>query len=303
MHYHPGRTAASIFSLALAALWLGAGWCGIPRLTAAEAGKSARPDPFQGQSTESAKQSAISIIPLEKLDVQGRAKVHAVLSNITVFRRLPVRVIDCDPDLYLFAVRHPDVVVNIWEVLKLSQLELKQTAEDKFTLKETSGTTAEMEFLYHGHDVNILYAEGTYDGSAITKPVKGRALFVLKSGYVRETDGRYYVTSRLDVFLSIEPGAVEVVTKVLSPLLSSTADNNFTQTVSFVGSLSRTTEVNARGVERMASHLERVQPQVRDEFAALAEQISKKPSAALLRQALADKPPPMALEKSEAKKR
>ena len=34
-------------------------------------------------------------------------KVDAVLANVALFRRMPVRVIPCDPDLYLFLVRHP----------------------------------------------------------------------------------------------------------------------------------------------------------------------------------------------------
>ena len=50
---------------------------------------------------------------------------------------------------------------------------------------------------------------------------------VLKTGYVRETDGRYYVTSRLDTFLSVERGGVELLTKTLHPLVGNIADNNF----------------------------------------------------------------------------
>ena len=56
----------------------------------------------QAQTSEAVKQSAIQMLPLDKLDAEGRAKVRNVLSNITIFRRLPVRVVDCDPDLYLF---------------------------------------------------------------------------------------------------------------------------------------------------------------------------------------------------------
>src|SRR3989304_3152753 len=98
-----------------------------------------RPDPFPGRSSDSVRLSAIQSLPLDKLDAQGRAKVHAVLANITVFRRMPVRVIDCDPDLYLFLARHPDVKNNIGKALKISQLELKQTGPERFRLKEDTG--------------------------------------------------------------------------------------------------------------------------------------------------------------------
>jgi hypothetical protein len=266
-----------IFSLAIY-------FCSFAALQAqSDSSKTSRPDLLQGNSSESARLGAIQALPLDKLDAQGRAKVHAVLANITIFRRMPVRVVDCDPDLYLFLVRHPDVVINIWNTLKISQLQLKQTGPEAFRLIEESGIMANLEYIYSSHDMHLIYAEGIYDGLTFGRQVRGSGVFCLKSGYIRETDGRYYVTSRLDAFISVEPSAVEIVAKALHPLLGFTADNNFTQTIAFVGSLSRTTEQNSRSMQRMATQLNNVQPDVRVQFAKLAEKISEKPSSLALR--------------------
>jgi hypothetical protein len=243
-----------------------------------------RSDLMQGSSSQSARLSAIQSLPLDKLDTQGRAKAHAVLSNVTIFRRMPSRVIDCDPDMYLFLVRHPDVVVNIWNVLKISQLQLKQTGPEEFRLTEDAGLHADIEYLYSSHDTHLFYADGYYEGSTFNRRIKGSGLFLLKSGYIRETDGRYYISSRLDAFISIEPSAVEMVAKALHPLLGATADNNFGQTIAFAGSLSRTTEMNPKTVQKLATQLKGVQPEVRDRLLKLAEQISEKPGAVALRE-------------------
>jgi hypothetical protein len=248
-----------------------------------ESSKSSRSEYYQGRSSDSLRQDAIAALPMDKLDVQGRTKVHAVLANATIFRRLPTRVIDCDPDLYLFLVRHPDVVIGTWNTLKLSQLQLKQTGPEKFRLKEESGITADLEYLYNSHNIQLIYADGVYEGSTFGRKVKGTGIFLLKSGYVRETDGRYYITSRLDAFISIEPSAVELVAKVLHPIFGATADNNFIQTVAFMGSLSRNAEQNYRSIQRLASKMNNVQPDVRDQFSQLAETISEKPSSVLQR--------------------
>jgi hypothetical protein len=269
---------------AVAACWAMC-FCGFAAGIAQADAKPAAFDPMQGHSGQSVRQSAMQILPVDKLDAEGRAKVHAVLANVTIFRRMPVRVIDCDPDLYLFLVRHPDVVVNIWNVLKISQLQLRQTAPGAFRLKEESGITADLQYLYSSHDMHLIYAEGYYEGPMFGRLVKGSGLFLLKSGYIRETDGRYYISSRLDAFISIEPSAVEVVAKVLNPVIGATADNNFVQTVAFAGSLSRTTELNPRSVARLASQLGGLQPDVREQFTKLAEQIAKKPAAVFLREA------------------
>ncbi len=242
--------------------------------TAAEPPATPKSAPFEATTSLAARQDAIEAIPLDKLDAASKAKANGVLNNLTVFRRLPVRVIDCDPDLYLFLVRHPDVVVNIWEVMKLTQIQVRQTAANSFKIVEPAGTQATMEYLYRGHDIHVMYAEGSYTGLA--RPVHGRCLVVLKSGYVRETNGRYYITNRLDAFLAVEPGAVELVTKAIHPLVGKIADNNFIQTAGFVSSLSRTAETNAPSVQRLASKLSYVQPEYRQQFAELAAAVAAK---------------------------
>ena len=193
-----------------------------------------------GTSTKLVERDAMQSLPMDKLDAVSLAKVAAVLNNVTVFRRLPVRVVSCDPALYLFVVRHPDVVVNIWEVLGVSLLQLRQSGPDRFRVDEKEGTTAAMEFLYHDRQTHVIYGDWRYSGPMMVRPVNGRCLGILKTSYLRDNDGHCYVTSRLDAFLSVEPGGVELLTKVFHPLVEKTADGNFTQAVAFVGSLSRT---------------------------------------------------------------
>ena len=234
---------------------------------------------YRATTSRAARQSAVGSIPIDKLDATAQAKVRYVLSNVSVFRRMPTRVVNCDPDLYLFLVRHPDVVVNIWEVLKISHLSLTQIGSGTYQVRESAGTLAKVQFLYSSHDTQVIYAEGSYDGPLFARPVKGRCLIVLKSAYVRETDGRHYITNRLDTFLSVESGGVELLTKTLQPLMGKTADTNFEQTIGFLGSLSRTAEVNCRGVQRLAAKLTRVQPEVRVRLAELAAVVAEKSTA------------------------
>lgn len=250
---------------------------GPPTATAVGAGTTSRSSSSKADTSSQARRSAIESIPLDKLDAEAQAKVRSVLSQVTVFRRLPVRVIDCDPNLYLFLIRHPDVVVNIWEVLKVSSLQLRQTGPLTYRVAETAGTLAKAEFLYQSHDTHIIYGEGFYDGPLFMKPMKGRCLMVLKTGYVREPNGRYYITTRLDTFLRVESGAAELLTKVFHPLVGKTADVNFVQTVAFLGSLSRTAEVNHQGVQRLASRLKNVRLESRETLATLAAKIGERP--------------------------
>ncbi|MEE8451613.1 MAG: hypothetical protein V3R99_06845 [Thermoguttaceae bacterium] len=237
-------------------------------------------DPSRADTSFAARQSAVRSIPVEKLSTEARAKVASVISNISVFRRMPVRVVDCDPKLYLFLLRHPDVVTNIWEVLKMSQMKLRQVGRNTYRASDAKGTLATAQLIFANHDTHIVYAEGLYEGplsgNLLGNPVKGRCILVLKSGYVREPNGRYYITTRLDTFIRVDPGGIELLTKAMHPLVGKTADSNFTQTVAFFGSLSRTAEVNTRGVQRLAAKLANVTPETRLQLARLAGEIGKK---------------------------
>ena len=254
-------------------------WTGTSRAVHGATAKGLRPNVYGPTTSRAARQSALRGIPLNELDAQARAKVDSVLSKVSIFRRMPTRAIDCDPSLYLFLIRHPDVVVNIWEVLKVSSLKLRQVGPMQYRVNELDGTLANVEYLYQSHDTHVIYAEGSYDGPLLARPVTGRCLLVLKSGYVRETNGRHYVTTRLDTFLSVDHAGVELLTKAIHPLIGKTADSNFVQSLAFLGSLSRTAEVNLRGVQRLAARLAHVKPEYRRRLTALAAGVAKKSTA------------------------
>ena len=249
-------------------------WLAVPSLAGGPFSLS--PNPYKGTSSREARESAIACIPMDKLDEEARAKVDSVLSETSIFRRLPIKVVQCDPEMYLFLIRHPDVVVDIWNVMGICQLAVRQVDENTFSVVDKTGTRGTAEFLHSGPTTHIIYSEGAFEGPPLTIPARGRTLMVLKSAYVLEPDGRYYITSRLDAFVQIEHGGVELLTKTFQPVVGRVADINFLQTAGFLGSLSRTAEVNARGMERLADRLGEVQPEVRERFVQLSMQVAER---------------------------
>jgi hypothetical protein len=202
--------------------------------------------------------------------------VSAAINATSIYRRLPTQVTECDPDMYLFLVRHPEVVVNIWEVMHVSNVALERTGPDTFRAADGAGTLCQVKFCYSDHDTQVIYAEGSYEGPLFNRPVRAKCVLLLKSGYVRETNGRYYVTSRMDTFIQIEHAGVEMLAKTLQLLVNRAADYNFIETAAFLGTVSRTSEANPAGVGRLARKLTKLEPEVRDRFAALAMEVGRK---------------------------
>ena len=258
---------------------------------------AAAASPNQATSSRAARDEAIRSIPLDKLAPEVVDNVRSTVANASIYRRLPVQVTDCDPDLYLFLVRHPDVVVNIWEVMNISNVALERTGSDTFRASDGAGTLCDVRFCYASHDTHVIYAEGSYEGPLFNRPVQAKCVLVLKSGYMRETDGRYFVTSRMDTFIQIEHAGVELLAKTLQLLVHRSADYNFVETANFLGTVSRTAELNSGGMCRLANRLSNVEHDVRDRFSELSLEVGKKAREREATQASANAPVTRSTEK------
>lgn len=249
------------------ALWLFASSLCV-RVTAAE-------DPTKASTSAAARADATKGIPLDQLDEKSRATVSDILKKAGIFRRMPVSVVDCDPNLYLFLVRNPEVVVNIWQVMKVTTVSAERVKPGVYKATDGAGTACNIQFVHSSPDTHVILADGAYSGPLFLRPVKCRCVIVLKSAYVKETDGRIHVTSRMDTFIDLDSAGLELFAKTVQPLVGKAADHNFTETAAFFGTLCRAAERNPAGVERLSAKLTKLDPKVRDEFlkrtAAVAE--------------------------------
>lgn len=233
--------------------------------------QAAQPTP---PSSREARDEAVRTIPFARLDPEARAKISRVLSATTLYRRLPAQMIECDPNLYVFLVEHPDLVVNIWEVLGISEVSVERLNDTTFSANDKAGTLGRMEFLHCSPELHLVYAEGSYDGPLFGRTIKGKTLLLLRNRYFRNADGRLYVRCQLDAFLHVENIGVGVLAKTLQPLVGAAADHNFRETAAFLATVSRAAEVNHAGMQRMAAKLTSVDEADRDEFAALTEEMA-----------------------------
>ena len=221
-----------------------------------------------------ARKEAIASMPLANLAPQDRAAVEDVINDPSIYRRLPSQVIDCDPHFYLFLLDNPDIIVQIWRVLGISNVELDRTGDNSFRGADGEGTTCDVHVLHRSHDRQLLYATGAYEGSVLKNRVEVRCVMMLRSKYIRETNGRHYVTCALDVFVRIDQGGLELLAKTFQSLIGRSADMNFAEAMGFVSSLSRTAEVNPDGVARISRRLNNVHEETKVRLAVVSAEVA-----------------------------
>jgi hypothetical protein len=240
-------------------------------------GSSARADqPDQqsandGSSSRAARDEAMRAIPWRQLAPNDRQTAQFMVKNASIYRRLPTRIIDCDPDLFTFLIKRPEVVIDVWRVMGISQVALNRMPDGSYEGTDGAGTTGTVRYLcgQWGQDAQntaVVYAEGAYEGPPFLTKIKAQSLMLVRSAAVQETNGRNYVTVRIDSFVRLEQVGVELMAKTVQPWISKTADRNLIETLTFVSNFSRTAEKNPQGVERLAMRLPSIDEPTRNEL-------------------------------------
>jgi hypothetical protein len=153
----------------------------------------------------------------------------------------------------------------------ISQVALNRMPDGSYQGTDGAGTSGTVRYLcgQWGHDAQntaVVYAEGAYEGPPFLTKIKAQSLMLVRSGAVQETNGRNYVTVRIDSFVRLEQVGVELMAKTVQPWISKTADRNLIETLTFVSNFSRTAEKNPQGVERLAMRLPSIDEPTRNEL-------------------------------------
>jgi len=243
--------------------------------------KAAEPSPLAATGSRAAMEEAKTAIPWKSLTLPQQRMVQYVVRNASLYRRMPTRVIDCDPEVFNFLAQHPEVVSDLWKLMEVSNVTVTRQGDGLFQVTDSAGTTGQMRYLVQEFDERasntlLAYGEGTYKNPALPREVTAKSVLLLRSASTVETNGRTYVTARLDSFVLIDRTGVEVIAKTFEPLMAKTADHNFTETMNFVSTFSRTAESNPGGMQRLAGKLTNVDEATRTAMVSVCQNTAER---------------------------
>lgn len=227
-------------------------------------------DPSQASSSRQSFQAAVNSIPMDELNQEARQKIFSVINNTSVYRRLPVSRYLCDEDMHNFLIRYPEVIVGIWKVMGITQVDTTRVGDFKLKASDGMGTNSTIELLYGNRNLHIYYGQGFYEGPLFHAKLRGSCVLVLRSEFGKNRNGDPVVVDRLDVFLRVDNIGVKILARTLHSLVGKTADVNFRESTRFIGRISETAEINGPGVQRLGDRIQGIQPPVRQTFQKLA---------------------------------
>ena len=228
----------------------------------------------EAETSRRVREQAIADLPLQQLVPQARQRVMEVVERPTLFRRMPTEQILCSPDLFVFLVRYPEVVVNMWDLMGATKLSVSRVGKYLLDSNDGAGTKTRVELIYGNQTQHLMYAKGAYSGPLFRRQLHGQCVMMINSAYQRNKRGEEVVTCTMDVFLSLDNVGIDIVAKTLHPLMGNTADHNFAESARFVSQVSEQTKKNPAGMQRLSRRLEKVEPSIRDKFSATIRDVT-----------------------------
>ncbi|MEM8669798.1 MAG: hypothetical protein AAGG48_19890 [Planctomycetota bacterium] len=224
------------------------------------------------------RKEVIASLPLDRLTQQAQQRIMTVAKSPTLYRRLPTQAIRCDRDMFLFLSRNPEVLVGIWDLMGITNVQTQRTGPYHLSATDGVGTHCNVELIYGDPNLHIYVADGYYDGRLATKPIHGKGLFVMRSSYAPSQDGGTTVTGTLDCFVQIESLGADLVARTLSGVIGRSADNNFIETARFMAQVSQASAQNSPAMINVARRMPQVTPTAKSQFEQLVRKIAQQAS-------------------------
>jgi hypothetical protein len=211
-----------------------------------------------GLSSRELRAAAIASLPLSRLTPAAQQRISAIVERPTLFRHLPTQTIECDPELFIFIARNPEVLVGIWEVMGITQVRTERIDDFRMKAHDGSGTNCTVDLVYGDRATHVYVTEGYYDGKLVAAPITGKGVFILRTRYETRSDGLVIIDGTLDCFVQLDNLGADLIARTLGPLIGKSADNNFAETAKFIDQIGRTARTNPEGFQDLACTLPQV---------------------------------------------
>jgi len=278
----PGRLALTVIVL------LGFAFHGIAATPVAAEGLLRRlsganesDDSLAGSASAERRVQVIASLPMQRLTVSAQNRILSIVNSPTIYRQLPTQAIACDRDLFLFITRNPEVLVGMWDVMGVTQVETTRTGPYQIDATDGSGTTCQMDLVYGDRNLHIFVADGHYDGKMVAKPIQGSGVFVFRSTYAKSASGDTTVTGTLDCFVQFDSLGADLIARGLSGFIGRSADANFIETARFLSQISEASKRNPHSMIDLAQRLPQVSTETRKQFVEVIVAINRRDMQAI----------------------
>ena len=153
----------------------------------------------------------------------------------------------------------------------VTQMSTERTGPYSVKTNDGAGTISDLELIYGNDRLHVFYGNGSYTGPLLKQKLSGRCVIVLQT-QSKETAAGFELTNVLDIYLRVDNATASLITRTIQPLVGTTADHNFSESLKFVQRLNQSTRANGPGVKGMGRKL-KIDAQVRKDFELVVDKV------------------------------
>src|SRR5580692_5285545 len=177
-------------------------------------------------SSKASRKAAIEALPLAKMNDEHRRRVSQIVTGTSIYRELPTLQFDIDPRVYKFFMDHPEAAVSIWQVMKISDFHMRETAPDSYETDDGEGTRGLIDVAFRAPNEVVVLCDGAYKSALLPTAVKASGVLHVNVDFGQRPDGTTFVTHRARLFVYFPSQTMETVARLMSPVSNAIIDQN-----------------------------------------------------------------------------
>ncbi|HEV8003574.1 MAG TPA: hypothetical protein VGP63_27165 [Planctomycetaceae bacterium] len=209
-------------------------------------------------SSKASRKAAAEALPLDKMSAEHRRRVSQIVSGTSIYRELPTLQFDIDPRVYRFFMDHPEAAVSIWQVMKISDFKMRETAEGRYETDDGEGTHGRIDVAFRAPNEVVALCDGEYKSALLPTSVKASGVLHVYVEFGQRSDGSAFVTHRAQLFVYFPSQTVETVARIMSPVSNAIIDQNFREVSLFLYMMSTAMSRQPGWVESVSKRMENV---------------------------------------------
>ena len=227
----------------------------------------------RGSSSLLGIRKAKAAVPVARMHATSQQRVGHVLKNLSLYRKLPDIRCETDPRVVDYFLANPDVAVDIWRVLGVSEVTMTRTGANSFAADDGQGSRGTLHVVYRDTQQQVLLCDGVFVNPVSKKPIRAEAVIHFRHRTERSRDGRTFSRHDATMFISLPSNTVEAVARAISPVSNKLADQNFEEVSRFVRMMNVAMTEQPDWIDSLAARLANISQPRREELVALSQQV------------------------------
>ena len=209
-------------------------------------------------------------VPVRGMHPTSQARVQSILKNLSIYRRLPEIRCQADPRVLDYFLDNPDVAVEIWRTLGVSNVRMTRLGPGQYTADDGQGSRGNLTVVYRDAGQQVIVCSGQFVNPVSKKPIDAEAVIHFRHRSERSRDGQAFVRQDATMFVALPSNTVEAVARAISPVSNRLADKNFEEVSLFVRMMSVAMSEQPDWIQSLADRMTEVPTASRDEMMHLA---------------------------------